>query len=154
MSITALVVIGFVVALFLGNLLGAKPNQIQVVLDDFRRQARNMGFVIEVGQAPHWLASPASLAKYTQVNDDWQHPKVCYIAQQGTWHKVSTEGDLHGQAIALPSQLIAYVQGLALQSNSVTLFWRDEAYIKSGLDSAVLSALAQALTKLGGGLKH
>lgn len=150
MSITALVVIGFVAALFLGNLLGAKPNQAQVVLDDFRMQARNMGVLVEVGQAPAWLASQAPLAKYSYVNDDWRHPKTYYIAKQGRWEKVGTEeGGLHGQIIALPSQIITYIEGLAIQANSVTLFWCDEDFVKNPAHAIVLEDLVAALNRLG-----
>lgn len=149
MSITAAVVVGFVLALLVGNLLGAKPDEQQVALGHFRMQVRKVGLFVELDLAPSWVDYPKTLAQYTQIDDTWCHPKVCYVAKDGVWHQVSGIGALHGQAIALPKPIVAYVAALRVQSNGVCLFWRDEDFVKSGVDTAVLPALVQSLTNLG-----
>ncbi|WP_066800347.1 hypothetical protein [Moraxella oblonga] len=124
-----LIVIVVVVALAVGNFIGAKPRPHETRLGDFRLLARKLGLYPKF-TSPDWLEPQKSLIQYTLINDDWRLAMTYFRAKDDVWQS-DIPHPLSGQAITLPAQILPHVKGMMLKSNSISLYWHDEAYIRS-----------------------
>lgn len=149
-----LIIIVVVIALAVGNFIGAKPKPHETRLGDLRLLARKLGLHPKFAN-PDWLETQKGLIQYTLINDDWRLAMVCFTAKDGIWQS-STPHPLSGQAITLPAQIAPHVKGMMLKSNSISLYWHDESYIKSfGIQAKDIDhTTAQDLTAIKSYLTH
>lgn len=149
-----IIVVGLVVAFIIGNFMGLKPKPHETRLGNLRLSARQMGLYpkfIDTTQIK-WLDEPA--IQYTLIDDNWRLPYIRCVAKDGVWHTQDTH-PLDGQAILLPDRLLPYIKGLALRSNSISLYWQDDVYIKSfGIRQETDTIIKQDLQSLCEYLRH
>lgn len=102
MTTTALLVIGFVLVLLIGNFMGAKPNNKEMRLDSVRMAARKLQFSPKLVKIPEFLNAierknhqennksvydydkkETMITQYILVNDNWQLPKAVFLLDDG-----------------------------------------------------------------------
>lgn len=121
------VVMGF----FIGSVMGLKPKISDVRLGECRLYARKIQLMPKLIPTPAFLnkhTAAKMVASYTVIDDTWQLPFIELTAQDGVWH-----GDSEHSLSSTPitHELSGYFLGLTIKANSISLFWQDEAYIKS-----------------------
>lgn len=130
------VVMGF----FIGTVMGLKPKLSDVRLGECRLFARKIQLHPKLVPTPDFIKAryaPKMTASYTVIDDRWRLPFAELIAQDGAWHSDTPHSPLltqilsaHTPSVQMPHQLSAYFLGLTIKANSISLFWKDESYIK------------------------
>lgn len=106
MSTTALLIIGFVLVLLIGNFMGVKPKESEMRLDSIRMMARKLALSPKLIAMPEFLKmtdnkpqnkqenntstynyhkKETMISQYTLVNDNWQLPKAEFILDNGVF---------------------------------------------------------------------
>lgn len=106
MSTTALLIIGFVLVLLIGNFMGIKPKDSEMRLDSIRMTARKLALLPKLVAMPEFLKiienkpqnkqdnntssydyhkTETMISQYTLVNDNWQLPKAEFILDNGVF---------------------------------------------------------------------
>lgn len=106
MSTTALLIIGFVLVLLIGNFMGVKPKDSEMRLDSIRMTARKLALLPKLVVMPEFLKiidskqqnkqdnntstynyhkKETMISQYTLVNDNWQLPKAEFILDNGVF---------------------------------------------------------------------
>lgn len=121
-----------VVVFVIGNVMALKPKTGEVRLGQMRLFARQIGLVPKLLPTPAFLKTPTTpkmMAGYTLINDAWRLPFREFVAKDGYWHSVSLSS--HPPSPSIDHVLAPYFYGLSIKSNSITLYWHDDAYINS-----------------------
>lgn len=100
---TALLIIGFVLVLLIGNFMGAKPSDKEMRLGSIRMTARKLALLPKLIVVPEFLNQETQntpvqkvhydytknkdtmISQYTLVNDNWQLPKAEFILDNGVF---------------------------------------------------------------------
>lgn len=144
-----------VVLFVIGNVMGVKPRQADIRLDQLRMLARQHGFLPKLAKAPTWLTNhsqkplpnPPLLSQYALVVDEITLPLLLYVNHQGVWQLCQQElsqqdlsFDKHSSnknfaqnpklpdTLPLMAFITPYAYGLVLKANSIVLLWNDEQY--------------------------
>lgn len=121
-----------VILFVIGNLMGAKPNIHEMRLSELRLLARQRHLYPKLIATPKWLGD-GTIAQYTKVDDTWRLPLVQLKVVDGTWQLIGGKSCLLESQPVILGNLSPYICGLAMQSNSISIFWHDELYVRQFL---------------------
>ena len=157
MSVGAWVVL-LVVVFVIGNVMALKPKASEVRLGQMRLFARQIGLVPKLIPTPEFLKTPNApkmMASYTLIDDAWRLPLGEFLAKDGYWQNFGTSSpNMSSQSI--DNVLSLYFYGLTTKSNSISLYWHDDAYVKSHKvrDDTVSTKIQTDLNALKDYLSH
>lgn len=128
-------IIGFVFVMLIGNFMGAKPKDSQLLLDLLRMKAKQLGFLLSPLNNPDWLEADVgshTMRLYLIVDDDWQLALMNYVVQDN--HLLIVESTNNPQnhqskiAMNIPSQIMPFIRGVSMKSNAIGAVFDEVAF--------------------------
>lgn len=118
-----------VVLFAVGNLMAVKPSIYEARLDKLRSLARRQALNPKLVPTPTWLSShdgkTAMIAQYSKINDAWRLPALSFLQTPEGWQSLDKPNSQNP-----PPPPNAHICAIMLKSNSVSVFWHDEQFIR------------------------